>query len=110
MPSERSSVTRKVKIGDLEGYVTVGMYEDGTVGEVFLTFGQPGSFERGLCHALALVISLALQRGVSLEKICEKLTGLQFEPRGVTGDRDIPMVSSLADYLGRWLSGKVKEA
>jgi ribonucleoside-diphosphate reductase alpha chain len=104
MPDEREALTRKLKIGDLEGYATVGFYEDGAPGEVFLTVQGVGTLERGLCHALGLMISLALQRGVPAEEIAEKLTGLQFEPRGVTGSPDIPMVSSLADYLGRWMT------
>ena len=93
-----------MKIGKLKGFVTVGLYENGTPGEVFITMKQVGSFERGLCHALALMISLALQYGVPLEKIAEKLTHLHFEPQGMTGDPQIPMVSSIADYLGKWLT------
>ncbi len=107
MTAERKSVTRKLRIrqeaGDLEGYVTVGLYPDDRPGEVFLTVQQAGSMERGLCHALALMISLALQHGVPLEEIAGKLSGLQFEPRGLTGAKDIPTVTSIADYLGRWL-------
>jgi ribonucleoside-diphosphate reductase alpha chain len=103
MPPERASVTRKLKIGALEGYITVGLYSDGTPGEVFLTVQQAGTLERGLCHALALMISLALQRGVPVDDIADKLTGLQFEPRGMTGNPEMPIVSSVCDYLGRWL-------
>ena len=106
MPLERNSVTRKMRIGTLKCYASVGLYEDGTPGELFLTVDKGGTFVRGLSHALALMISLALQRGVPISEIADKLTGLQFEPRGVTGAKDIPMVSSIADYLGRWLARK----
>jgi len=106
MPSERQSQSRKLQIGSLEGYAILGYYADGRPGEVFLTVHKGGSFERGLCHALALVISLALQHGVPAEKIARKLIGLQFEPRGATGTVDIPRVSSFADYLGRWILQK----
>ena len=106
MPAERESVTKKIKIGALEGYVNCGLYEDGTPGELFLTIHKGGSFERGLCHALALIISLALQRGVPLKEIADKLTYLRFEPSGVTGDPTIPHVESLMDYLGKWLTAR----
>ena len=109
MPVERDSITRKLHIKrpppekDLEGYITCGLYPDGTLGEVFLTFDHAGTFERGLCHALALMISLALQRGVPVKEIADKLTGLKFEPSGFTGKADIPSVYSIADYIGQWL-------
>jgi ribonucleoside-diphosphate reductase alpha chain len=112
MPVERDSITRKLHIKrsppekDLEGYITVGLYQDKTPGEVFLTFDHAGSFERGLCHALALVISLAFQRGVPIQEIASKLTGLKFEPAGFTGKPDIPSVHSIADYIGQWLTLK----
>lgn len=103
MPPERRSVTKRFSIGNLKGYLTVGLYSDGTPGEVFLTLRKPGSLERGLAHSLAIMISLLLQNGVPLSKVVSKLKGLQFDPAGVTGDPEIPMASSLADYLGRWL-------
>jgi len=110
MPSERKSITKKLKIGDLEGYVTCGLYEDGSPGELFITLHQVGSVERGLAHALALMISLALQRGVPVADIGAKLVGLKFEPDGFTGKADIPHVHSVADYIGQWLRLKfVKE-
>ena len=104
LPTERDSVTRKIQIGTLEGYAIVGLYSDGRPGELFLTFQGEGSMERGLSHALALMISIALQHGVPLEKIVDKLKGLSFEPAGLTGNSKIPMVSSVADYLARWLA------
>jgi len=104
MPVVRDSITKKIRIGDLKGYVTVGLREDGTPGEVFIHTAKSGSFERGLCHALALMISVCLQNQVPLEKIVEKLKDLHFEPSGVTGDSTIPMCKSLVDYIARWLS------
>ena len=110
MPAERDGVTKKLQIGeDFQGYATVGLYPDGTPGEVFLTVQKAGSLEHGLSCALALMISLALQRGVPLADITDKLTGLKFEPAGVTGDRKYPMVSSFCDYLARWIEERFGE-
>ena len=109
MPSERESVTRKLHLGDLEGYVTVGLYEDGTPGEIFLTFDRVGSVERGLCNALALVISKALQRGVPLADIVKSLRGQKFEPSGFTGDKEIPSADSIVDLIAQWLSQRFIE-
>jgi ribonucleoside-diphosphate reductase alpha chain len=103
MPAERKSVTKRFSISGLKGYITVGLYDDDTPGEVFLTLRKPGSLERGLGHCVALMVSTALQNGVPLSRIVGKLKGIQFDPSGVTGDPEIPMASSLADYLGRWL-------
>lgn len=103
MPPERQSVTRKLEVGGLQSYITVGLYPDGQPGELFLVVERVGSLERGLAHTIGILVSMLLQRGVSVSEISEKLTGLQFEPRGVTGNPEIPMVSSIADYLGRWL-------
>ena len=104
MPLERRSVTRKLRLGGLEGYVTVGFYEDNTPGEVFLTFDRMGSVERGLCNALALVISKALQRGVALKDIVESMKGQNFEPSGFTQDKEIPSATSIVDMIAQWLS------
>jgi hypothetical protein len=107
MPADREGVTHKFHIGDLEGYVTVNLLpQSGLPGEVFLHVNQVGSIERGLAHALAVMISVALRHGVPLAKIAGKLKGMSFEPAGVTSNKAIPMVRSLADYLGRWLEEK----
>lgn len=103
MPRERASVTHRFKVGGLKGYITVGLYEDGNVGEIFLTTEKQGTFERGLLHCLALMISVALQHGVPLEKVVEKLKGVNFEPSGFTKNPKIPMAASIVDYLARWL-------
>ena len=106
MPPERQSVTKKLKIGFLKGYITVGLHEDGQPGEVFLHLDKAGTIERGLCHTLAVIVSLALQRGVPLAEIVGKLKGVCFEPAGVTGDPTVPIVNSIVDYVGRYLEGK----
>lgn len=103
LPNERNSITHKFQVGELEGYIIVGLYPNGDPGEVFLTIQKPGTVERGLADALAIMISLALQSGVPLVKIAEKLRGLQFEPRGLTKNPQIPLARSVADYIGQWL-------
>jgi len=106
MPEERPAVTKKFRIGDFKCYATVGLLEDGTPGEVFLVSKRVGSFERGLCNALAVMISLSLQHGVPLGKIVEKLELMAFEPSGVTGDKEFPLVKSLPDYIAKWLRSR----
>ena len=109
MPPERASVTRKLHLGSLEGYITVGLYEDGTPGEIFLTFDRVGSMERGLLNALAMVISKALQRGVPLADIVESLRHQKFEG-GFTQDAEIPSADSIVDLISQWLFNRfVKE-
>jgi ribonucleoside-diphosphate reductase alpha chain len=103
MLPNRQAMTRKLRLGDLEGYVIVGLYEDGTPGEVFLTFNRVGSMERGLLNALALVISKALQRGVPLADIVKSMRGQKFEPSGFTGDKEIPSADSIVDLIAQWL-------
>lgn len=109
MPPVRNSITHRFTIrqgdplGALKVYVTVGLYEDGRPGEIFLTADKQGTLERGLLHCLALMVSTMLQHGISLAKVADKLKGVKFEPSGLTSNKKIPMVSSVADYLGRWL-------
>ena len=103
MPTEREGVTHKFNVAGLEGYITVGLYSSGQPGEIFLTVKQEGTVERGMCHAWAVMASVALQHGVPLEKIVEKMRGIVFEPAGLTKNRDIPTARSLMDYLARWL-------
>lgn len=109
MEVERESVIKKFHIQNIEGYITVGLREDGTPGEVFLMVQQCGTFARGLCHALGLMISVALQSGTPLNKIVEKLKDLHFEPSGITGDPAIPFCNSITDYLAKWLSMRFLE-
>src|SRR3712207_7621422 len=87
MPRERQSITHKFSIGGHEGYITAGMYEDGTVGEIFLTdIGKEGSTLRGMMNAFATSISIALQYGVPLETLVRKFSYMRFDPEGATGN------------------------
>ncbi|MFM9140834.1 MAG: vitamin B12-dependent ribonucleotide reductase, partial [Solirubrobacterales bacterium] len=91
MPKERQSITHKFSIGGHEGYITAGMYEDGSVGEIFLTdIGKEGSTLRGMMNAFATSISIALQYGVPLEKLVEKFSYMRFDPEGITQNPEIP--------------------
>jgi ribonucleoside-diphosphate reductase alpha chain len=107
MPRERQSITHKFSIGGHEGYITAGMYEDGTVGEIFLTdIGKEGSTLRGMMNSFATAISIALQYGVPLETLVRKFSYMRFEPEGVTGNPEIPFAKSMPDYIMRWLASR----
>ena len=107
MPRERQSITHKFSIGGHEGYITAGMYEDGTVGEIFLTdIGKEGSTLRGMMNAFATAISLSLQYGVPLETLVRKFSYMRFEPEGMTSNPEIPFSKSLPDYIMRWLASR----
>ena len=107
LPPERSSFTHKFAVGGHEGYVTVGLYEDGQPGEIFVRMAKEGSVIAGLMDSFATAVSLALQHGVPLSVLCEKFKGTRFEPSGFTGNPDIPIATSIMDYLFRWLSMRV---
>ena len=107
MPRERSSITHKFSLGGHEGYITAGMYEDGTVGEIFLTdIGKEGSTLRGMMNAFATAISIALQYGVPLETLVRKFSYMRFEPEGMTSNPEIPFAKSMPDYIMRWLASR----
>ncbi|HSK49319.1 MAG TPA: hypothetical protein VK889_02370 [Solirubrobacterales bacterium] len=107
MPRERESITHKFSIAGHEGYNTAGKYEDGSVGEIFLTdIGKEGSTMRGLLNAFATAISLGLQYGVPLETFVRKFSYMRFEPEGITGNPEIPFAKSLPDYIMRWLGSR----
>lgn len=106
LPSERRSITHKFSISGHEGYITVGLYDDGQPGEIFIKMSKEGSTLSGIMDALALSISMNLQYGVPLEVLVSKFCHSRFEPAGMTGNRDIPMVKSIMDYIGRWLGLK----
>ena len=103
LPDERQSITHKFRVGEQEGYVTVGLFEDGTPGEVFIKIAKEGSTVSGLTDAVALLTSISLQYGVGLEKIAAKLEQTRFEPYGITSNPDIPFATSILDYVFRWL-------
>jgi ribonucleoside-diphosphate reductase alpha chain len=107
MPRERQSITHKFSIGGHEGYITAGKYEDGTVGEIFLTdIGKEGSTLRGMMNAFATAISLSLQYGVPLETLVRKFSYMRFEPEGMTSNPEIPFSKSMPDYIMRWLASR----
>ncbi len=107
MPRERQSLTHKFSIAGHDGYITAGMYEDGTVGEIFLTdIGKEGSTLRGMMNSFATAISISLQYGVPLETLVEKFSYMRFEPEGITGNAEIPFAKSLVDYIMRWLASR----
>ncbi|MEZ4503235.1 MAG: adenosylcobalamin-dependent ribonucleoside-diphosphate reductase [Dehalococcoidia bacterium] len=103
LPDERRALTHKFRVGEQEGYVTVGLFDDGTPGEVFMKMAKEGSTASGLMDAVALLTSIALQYGVSLDKLADKLEHTRFEPHGLTGNPDIPVATSVLDYVFRWL-------
>jgi ribonucleoside-diphosphate reductase alpha chain len=107
MPRTRQSITHKFSIAGHEGYITAGMYPDGSVGEIFLTdIGKEGSTLRGMMNSFATAISIALQYGVPLETLVQKFSYMRFEPEGITGNPEIPFAKSMPDYIMRWLASR----
>ena len=106
LPDERRAITHKFDIGGHEGYVTVGMYEDGTPGEVFVVMAKQGSVINGLMDAFATSVSLALQYGVPLKVLADKFKYTRFEPSGITSNPKIRHAKSIIDYLFQWLTLK----
>jgi ribonucleoside-diphosphate reductase alpha chain len=106
LPEERRAVTHKFNIGGHEGYITVGMYVDGTPGEIFIVMAKEGSTVSGLMDSFATAISLALQYGVPLKVLVDKFSHTRFEPSGWTNHKDIGYAKSIMDYIFRWLALK----
>jgi len=106
LPDERRSITHKFDIAGHEGYITVGMYEDGTPGEIFVSMSKQGSTISGLMDSFATAISYALQYGVPLQFLVDKFAHMRFEPAGFTKNPQIPYAKSIVDYLFRWLASK----
>jgi len=107
MPAERESITHKFSIAGQEGYITAGKYEDGTVGEIFLTdIGKEGSTLRGMMNAFATSVSIGLQYGVPLEVLVNKFSYMRFDPEGMTRNQEIPFAKSMPDYIMRWLASR----
>ncbi|HJT17170.1 MAG TPA: vitamin B12-dependent ribonucleotide reductase [Thermoanaerobaculia bacterium] len=106
LPDERESITHKFSIGGHEGYITVGKYEDGAPGEIFITMAKEGSTISGLMDSFATMTSLALQHGVPLQLLVDKFTHTRFEPSGFTKNPEIPMAKSIMDYIFKWLAIK----
>jgi ribonucleoside-diphosphate reductase alpha chain len=103
LQEERASITHKFKVGDHEGYITVGLYPNGDPGELFVTMAKEGSTVSGLMDSFALAVSIALQHGVPLKLFCEKFAHTRFEPSGWSGNADIGYAKSIMDYIFRWL-------
>lgn len=103
LPDERRAITHHFSVGGQEGYVTVGLYEDGQPGELFIKMSKEGSTVSGLMDSFATAVSLALQYGVPLRVLCDKFSHMRFEPSGWTGNARIGFAKSVMDYLFRWL-------
>src|SRR5207247_812045 len=106
LPAERRAITHKFRIGGHEGYLTVGMYDDGQPGEIFLVMAKEGNTISELMDSFATAISLALQYGVPLRVLIDKFSHVRFEPSGHTGNPEIPYAKSIVDYIFRWLASK----
>jgi ribonucleoside-diphosphate reductase alpha chain len=106
LPDERRSITHKFSLGNHDGYITVGMYDDGTPGEIFIKMSKEGATLSGLMDGIALSISIGLQYGVPLKALVDKLMNTRFEPSGFTANPEIRFASSVLDYIARWLGGK----
>src|SRR5690606_18896586 len=106
LPDERQSITHKFDIAGHEGYITVGMFEDGTPGEIFLVMAKEGSTISGFADAFAQAISYALQYGVPLQVLVDKFSHARFEPSGMTRNPEVRFAKSIVDYVFRWLAAK----
>ncbi|MBI2766459.1 MAG: vitamin B12-dependent ribonucleotide reductase [Chloroflexi bacterium] len=106
LPDERAAITHKFRVGEQEGYMTVGLFDDGTPGEVFINVNKQGSTVSGLMDTVAMLTSYALQYGVPLQELASKLKNSRFEPSGPTGNKQIPIATSIVDYVFRYLELK----
>jgi ribonucleoside-diphosphate reductase alpha chain len=106
LPPERRSITHKFRVGEQEGFLIVGLFDDGTPGEIFVVISKEGSTIRGLMDSVAMLTSYSLQYGVPLATLVGKFKGVHFEPAGFTSNPEIPQASSLVDYIFRWLELK----
>jgi ribonucleoside-diphosphate reductase alpha chain len=106
LPDERKAITHKFDIAGHEGYITVGLFEDGLPGEIFLVMAKEGSTISGFADAFAQAISYALQYGVPLQALVDKFSHVRFEPSGMTRNPEIRFAKSIVDYIFRWLATK----
>ena len=106
LPDERKSITHKFSVAGHDGYITVGMYDDGKPGEIFIVMAKAGSMLSGVMDSFATAVSLGLQHGVPLQLFVNKFSHVRFEPHGFTKNSDIPIAKSIVDYLFRWLGIK----
>lgn len=106
LPDDRQEVGRKFRVGDYEGYIHVGLYEDGTPGDIFVDIAKEGTTLAGLMNSIMISVSLGLQYGVPLEVYVSKFAHMRFEPSGMTNDPDIRAAKSIVDYIFRWMGKK----
>jgi ribonucleoside-diphosphate reductase alpha chain len=106
LPEDRTEVGRKFRVGDYEGYIHVGLYEDGTPGDIFVDIAKDGTTMAGLMNSLMIAVSMGLQYGVPPEVYVSKLSHMRFEPSGLTNDADIRSAKSIVDYIFRWFGKK----
>jgi len=106
LPDERRSITHKFSIAGHEGYITVGMYDEGAPGEIFITMAKEGSTISGMMDAFATAVSFNLQYGVPLKFLVDKFAHVRFEPSGWTGNPQVPYAKSITDYIFRWMGAK----
>jgi ribonucleoside-diphosphate reductase alpha chain len=106
LPEDRVEVGRKFRVGDYEGYIHVGLYEDGTPGDIFVDIAKEGTTLAGLMNSFMISVSLGLQYGVPLEVYVSKFAHMRFEPSGMTNDADIRIAKSIVDYVFRWMGKK----
>ncbi len=103
LPDDRTEIGRKFKVGDYEGYIHVGLYDDGTPGDIFVDIAKEGTTLAGLMNSFMISVSLGLQYGVPLEVYVSKFAHMRFEPSGLTNDADIRVAKSIVDYVFRWM-------
>ncbi|WKZ57407.1 MAG: vitamin B12-dependent ribonucleotide reductase [Bdellovibrionota bacterium] len=103
LPEERPALTHRFTVGGLEGYLTVGLFDDQSPGEIFLVVAKEGSTLSGMMDAFATSVSMALQYGVPLVALVKKFSHMRFEPAGMTGNKDVPIAKSIIDYVFRWM-------
>jgi ribonucleoside-diphosphate reductase alpha chain len=106
LPDDRTEVGRKFRVGDYEGYIHVGLFEDGTPGDIFVDIAKEGTTLAGLMNSFMIAVSLGLQYGVPLEVYVSKFSHMRFEPSGMTNDPDIRSAKSIVDYVFRWMGKK----
>ena len=106
LPDDRVEVGRKFKVGEYEGYIHVGLFEDGTPGDIFVDIAKEGTTLAGLMNSFMISVSLGLQYGVPLEVYVSKFSHMRFEPSGLTNDADIRVAKSIVDYIFRWMGKK----
>lgn len=109
LPATRNSITHKFIIGGHEGYLTVGLFEDGLPGEIFIKMSKEGSTLSGLIQGFCRAFSLAIQYGLPVRDACDRFRGMRFEPNGPTNNPRIPQASSILDYVARYLETEFVE-